>query len=1005
MPQMKKKSHASTPGPPDGSMPAVNSYRDESGLPSSRMKRDEGRFRRPDCVHLKSGSNTLKIGTWNVRTLNQLGKLENLRQEADALDADIIGISEVRYIGEGKESLENYTFIYSGGEKHQHGVGFMLKSSLQKYLIGHWPLSERNIMIKLKAKPFNLAIIQTYAPTSSHSDEEVEAHYQEIDKMLKEVKSTDVLIVLGDFNAKLGNESFQNITGDFGLGKRNERGDRLIQFCIENNLIASNTFFQHPKRLLYTWKSPGDISRNQIDYILIRHRHRNSVKQCKTYPGADIGSDHNPLIAKIKIRLKRATPSNTNKKEYLDWGKLKNSEMSEKYLVDVQNRYEVLCNESPVQIVETNFKHIDKKWECFKNSIEYANTQAPKQAKVAKQKWMTTDILEMMEERKSAKDKPDYVRLNKEIQRKCREAKENWISRKCNDIEESDRNNGTKKLHADIKELCGTQRKSQSNGCIKSKEGKILFERDKVLERWSEYVGDLFADTRPALPTPSNNEGPPIIPAEVRNALRKTQSGKAPGEDGITTEMLKQLEDYGVEKLTELYNDIYTTGHIPEELLLSVYITLPKKPRATECADFRTISLMPHTLKIFLKIIQERINKRIDREVGKTQFGFRPCSGTREGLFAYNILAQKYIEVDQELYTCFIDYSKAFDRVHHDQLIKCLERIGLDGKDIRIITNLYWHQKAVIRIDNELSAYTPIQRGVRQGCVLSPYLFNIYTEFIFREVDELKGISINGKNLNNIRYADDTALMADSEEKLQKIVDEVKHHSSKGGLEMNVKKTKVMLITRKPERPIEIKVDDASLERVHMFKYLGTQITEDARTETELKHRMYAAKAKFSSMNSILTSKQLKLPLKLRVLKCYIMSIFTYGCETWTLTDVLEDKIEAFEMWCFRRIGRISWKDKITNQDVLQRIGTERNLLKCIKQRQLRYYGHIKRKSGFLAEILEGKVEGKRPRGRPRNNWMGNISKWTGEKKRDCTRMAMDRHLWSVIGSQPLEKR
>ena len=106
---MKKTSHASTPGPPDGSMPAVNSYRDESGLPSSRMKRDEGRFRRPDCVHLKSGSNTLKIGTWNVRTLNQLGKLENLRQEADALDAHILGISEVRYIGEGKEPLGNYT--------------------------------------------------------------------------------------------------------------------------------------------------------------------------------------------------------------------------------------------------------------------------------------------------------------------------------------------------------------------------------------------------------------------------------------------------------------------------------------------------------------------------------------------------------------------------------------------------------------------------------------------------------------------------------------------------------------------------------------------------------------------------------------------------------------------------------------------------------------------------------------------------------------------------------
>ena len=160
---------------------------------------------------------------------------------------------------------------------------------------------------------------------------------------------------------------------------------------------------------------------------------------------------------------------------------------------------------------------------------------------------------------------------------------------------------------------------------------------------------------------------------------------------------------------------------------MSVYITLPKQPRATDCSNFRTISLMPHVLKIFLKVIQDRIGGKIYKEVGQTQFGFRPGSGTREGIFCFNILAQKHIEVNQDLFTCFIDYSKAFDRVHHDQLINCLEKIGIDGKDIRVIANLYWHQKAAIRIQNELSPFTPIERGVRQGCVLSPYLFNIYT--------------------------------------------------------------------------------------------------------------------------------------------------------------------------------------------------------------------------------------------------------------------------------------
>ena len=337
--------------------------------------------------------------------------------------------------------------------------------------------------------------------------------------------------------------------------------------------------------------------------------------------------------------------------------------------------------------------------------------------------------------------------------------------------------------------------------------------------------------------------------------MRKSQNGKAAGEDGITTEMIRALEDFGVDTLTDLYNDMYATGHIPDELLQSVYITLPKKPRATECSDFRTISLMPHVMKLFLKVIQERISQKINREVGCNQFGSRPGSGTREGLFCFNTIAQKHVDVNQDLYTCFIDYSKAFDRIHHATLIECLEKIVVDGKDIRIITNLYWHQKAAIRIENELSPFTSIRRGVRQGCVLSPYLFNIYTEFIFREVEELQGISLNGININNLRYVDDTALIASDEEKLQQLVDVVKECSSEAGLDMNAKKTKTMVISKHPEleKRMEIKTDGESLEQVDQFKYLGTQVTDDAKTEKELNCRIGAAKNKFSLLTSIFT--------------------------------------------------------------------------------------------------------------------------------------------------------
>ena len=444
----------------------------------------------------------------------------------------------------------------------------------------------------------------------------------------------------------------------------------------------------------------------------------------------------------------------------------------------------------------------------------------------------------------------------------------------------------------------------------------------------------------------------------------------------------------------------------PDELLKSVYTPLPKQPRATDCSNFRTISLMPHTLKILLKIIQDRISKKIDLEVGETQFGFRPGSGTREGIFCFNILAQKYIEVDQDLFACFIDYSKAFDRVHHAELITCLEKIGLDGKDIRMIANLYWHQKAAIKIQNELSPFTSIQRGVRQGCVLSPCLFNLYTEFIFRESNHLPGINIHGQNLNNIRYADDTALLANNEKKLQDIVTVVKEESSKKGLDMNIKKTKTMIISRNPSgKKVNIKVDGQNLEQIDRMKYLGTLITEEIKTDLEIETRSNLAKSKFSEMSKLLSSKRLKLKTKLKILNCYVFSIFTYGSEAWTLSKVLEDKIEATEMWCLRKMSNIQWRDRVTNEEVLRRLGTSRTLLDKIKKRKCRYYGHIKRKNNILTTAVEGKVEGKRPRGRPRNTWFKDIKVWTNQTAHDCTRNAADRHLWSVIARQRPKRR
>ena len=233
---------------------------------------------------------------------------------------------------------------------------------------------------------------------------------------------------------------------------------------------------------------------------------------------------------------------------------------------------------------------------------------------------------------------------------------------------------------------------------------------------------------------------------------------------------------------------------------------------------YRTISLMSHVTKIFLSVILNRIRPKLNAQNGPEQFGFQSKKGTRDAIFCFNIAVQKQLEVQKEVYACFIDYAKAFDTIKHQQMISALIKAGLDGKDIRIITELYWNQKAAISINGDLTSPIDIQRGVRQGCVLSPYLFNLYTEYIFRQSNDLPGINVQGYNMNNIRYVDDSTLLANTNDELQRVFDHVKSESETNGLLMNIDKTKTMVFSRREGRKVCIVTDNKQIEQVHHVK-------------------------------------------------------------------------------------------------------------------------------------------------------------------------------------------
>ena len=159
------------------------------------------------------------------------------------------------------------------------------------------------ISVRFHGKPFNITLIQVYALTSNA--EEAEQFYEDLQDLLELTHPKDVLIIIGDWNAKIGSQEIPEVTGKFGLGVQNEEGQRLTGFCQENALVIANTLFQQHKRRLCTRTSPDGQHRNQIDYILCSQRWRSSIQLAKTRPGADCGLDHELLIAKFRLKLKK----------------------------------------------------------------------------------------------------------------------------------------------------------------------------------------------------------------------------------------------------------------------------------------------------------------------------------------------------------------------------------------------------------------------------------------------------------------------------------------------------------------------------------------------------------------------------------------------------------------------------------------------------------------------------------------------------------------------------
>ena len=395
----------------------------------------------------------------------------------------------------------------------------------------------------------------------------------------------------------------------------------------------------------------------------------------------------------------------------------------------------------------------------------------------------------------------------------------------------------------------------------------------------------------------------PIRWREVAKHIRRLGERKTPGEDAIVAEIFKSEimnteEDYDFTRdypssnigraIFQMVKLIWNDEKVPDDLKVSIIAPIPKIPNPLLASDYRPISLIPVAIKLITSIMAKRILKSYNSRFSKSQAGFRSkeeCIGQIIALhdtIRWSQLQQK------DTYVCLIDIKQAFDSVPHIPLQQAIYNFGIRGKMFNLIKDMYTNSKCKVRLNNnEYSDDIPIARGVKQGDPLSPILFIIFMESLVKTIDDRKiGVDIGENiNLSNLLYADDIALISNSAENLQYMMDLTSNWLDKRCMKANPKKCGILAYHRDPKQKLHpippFFIQGEVVDRVEKYKYLGIEFDEKLSFETMAQTRVEKANSVLNACRHKLLSNQFPLRTKILIIKSIIIPTLTYGCALW----------------------------------------------------------------------------------------------------------------------------
>lgn len=894
-------------------------------------------------------NNYIKIGTWNIQGLvtNDMEKCTDTSFLDAIANFDILGLLETHTVEGLHDNLQipgynTHCFHRPKHNRARHGSGgitVLLKGGIEKG-IKFLPATNKDyIWLELDHIFFGLnqttylCIAYIPPPDSTYSKRQEQNILDNIESEIFSFKQKGAVILMGDLNARVGtntdlivNDSERylplgdNYTLDNNLKERNSqdttldsRGKHLLEIC-----IGAQTRILNGRKL---GDSAGYFTSHQyngssvVDYAICSEDLLDDIPYFKVHNFIGTISDHCMISFSLKQKARRTTSKHSTLHDLpLNFKWHEDSEAAFKAALSLP-KIQTIIKEAQILTDRCSSEHsiqeaTDKLSSVFteaaKISLKLRKKRNPKEPR----KPWNTDTLKKMERTvikrgldmikyQTGELRQKYFLTLKKYRKEKKYAKRHYINgqiEKLNDLH----NTNPKRFWQILQDI---------------KEGGPPINHADNIEpgAWYDYLSKLYRK-----PTNQDND---VITKELNsnltnknfneldfsigmeellNAIKKLRNHKSPGLDKISNEMIKQAPDELTTCIRSFFNKIFTMGKYPKQWSMGYITNIHKKGSTLNPANYRSITITSSLGKLFNSIMSNRLQTYLNRHnlISKTQIGFEKDSSTSDHIFTLRTIIDKYTQKkDQKLYSCFIDFRQAFDRVWHTGLMLKLTRMGINNHFFKIIQSMYSQTSLCAKVNNKLTDSFTSDIGVRQGDNLSPTLFKIYINDLVDHIKNTKNtdsITLGAKSINALLYADDVVLLSTTKEGLQNCIDAVKNFSEQWKLELNLNKTKVLIFNKGGNTIQEdLYYGIEKIDCTDKYTYLGLNLEPSGSFESAINSLYNKGLKAMYKLNKLL-DQNYNIETVLHIFDHTVKPVILYASEVWG-TDVVTPNFKTLE--------------------------------------------------------------------------------------------------------------